>query len=62
MSTAACASVPGDLNNDGHVNVFDLSTLLSHYGQSATASQGDINNDGIVNVFDLSILLSHYGT
>jgi len=55
-------AVQGDLNNDGHVTILDLSILLSHYGQSATASQGDINNDGTCNILDLSILLSHYGT
>jgi hypothetical protein len=56
----ATSTKVGDLNNDGSVNIFDLSILLSKYNTSdATA---DINNDGIVNVFDLSILLSHYGT
>jgi hypothetical protein len=50
----------GDLNNDGSVNIFDLSILLSKYN-TYTAS-AELNNDGIVNVFDLSILLSHYGT
>lgn len=53
------ASVPGDCNGDGHVNIIDLSILLSHYGQAYTA--GDFNHDGTVNVFDLSILLSNYG-
>jgi hypothetical protein len=50
----------GDLNNDGSVNIFDLSILLSKYNTSTASA--DLNNDGIVNVFDLSILLSHYGT
>ncbi len=50
----------GDLNNDGQVNIFDLSILLSDWGtNNATA---DLNHDGTVNVFDLSILLSHWGT
>jgi hypothetical protein len=55
-------SVPGDLNNDSHVTITDLSILLSHYGQAGqTLSTGDCNNDGAVTVTDLSILLSHYG-
>jgi hypothetical protein len=50
----------GDLNNDGQVNVFDLSILLSAWNtNNATA---DLNHDNTVNVFDLSILLSHWGT
>ena|GEM_PF-6482060 len=53
------ASIVGDLNNDGVVNIFDLSILLSDWGtNNATA---DLNHDGTVNVFDLSILLSHWG-
>jgi len=46
---------PADLNNDGKVNVFDLSILLSHWGSSGT---GDVDGNGTVNVFDLSRLLS----
>ncbi len=53
-------TISGDINGDGHVNVFDLSILLSNYG--STAANCDLNNDGTVNIFDLSILLSHYGT
>jgi hypothetical protein len=51
---------PADLNNDGTVNITDLSILLSNYNSSnATA---DINKDGTVNILDLSILLSNYGS
>jgi hypothetical protein len=52
----------GDLNGDGHVNIFDLSIFLSHWQQTSTGLPEDFNNDGTVNIFDLSILLSHYGT
>ncbi len=52
----------GDLNNDGAVNILDLSILLSNYGKPATATQGDINGDGNCTILDLSILLSNYGT
>ncbi len=52
----------GDLNNDGFVNILDLSILLSNYGKAATPSQGDINGDGFCTILDLSILLSKYGT
>jgi hypothetical protein len=56
-----------DINQDGAVNITDLSLLLSSYGQNIT--QCATNNtykcdlsspsDGVVNVFDLSILLSY---
>lgn len=48
----------GDINNDGKVNVFDLSALLSNWGTSN--ANADLNHDGTVNVFDLSLLLSHW--
>lgn len=52
----------GDLNNDGKVNVADLSILLSNWGKTTFNPPGaDINGDGKVNVNDLSILLSRWG-
>ncbi len=53
--------VPGDVNSDGHVDITDLSLLLSNYN-STSGGVSDINNDGNVNIVDLSIMLSHYGT
>ena len=50
---------PGDVNNDGLVNIIDLSTLLSKW--NTNYPQADFNGDNIVNIFDLSILLSNYG-
>jgi hypothetical protein len=55
---AYAAALVGDVNNDSHVNVFDLSTLLSKWGTSTASA--DLNHDGTVNVFDLSVLLSHW--
>jgi beta-mannanase len=48
----------GDINKDGKIDIFDLSTLLSNWG--ATGGAADINQDGSINIFDLSILLSHW--
>lgn len=53
--TPTSISNTSDINIDGHVNVFDLSILLSHWGTSGT---GDIDVNGTVNVFDLSRLLN----
>lgn len=58
-STTSTSSI-GDINNDGIVDVFDLSILLSKY--NTPDSTADLNSDNTVNIFDLSILLSHYGT
>ncbi len=49
---------PGDFNNDGKVNVTDLSFFLARWnGSDATA---DLNHSGKVDITDLSILLSNW--
>jgi hypothetical protein len=55
----AATTIPGDINADGSVNVFDLSILLNKWGGTDVAS--DVNKDGIVNIFDLSTVLSNWG-
>lgn len=52
------ATGSADVNGDGRVNVFDLSSVLSTWGTAGTTT--DINRDGVVNVFDLSALLSRW--
>jgi hypothetical protein len=49
---------PGDINDDGKVDIFDLSILLSNWG--ASGGIADINSDGKVDIFDLSILLTNW--
>ncbi|HSX44970.1 MAG TPA: polysaccharide deacetylase family protein [Candidatus Saccharimonadales bacterium] len=49
----------GDLNGNGHVDITDLSILLSHWGQSGAV--GNLDANPIVNINDLSILLAHWG-
>jgi hypothetical protein len=53
---------PGDVNEDGSVNIFDLSRLLGNWNAGgATRDQGDLDGNGAINIFDLSILLSNWG-
>jgi hypothetical protein len=59
VGNSRAATVTGDINLDGMVNIFDLSTLLAHWGTNDAAS--DINASGLVDTFDLSILLSNWG-
>ncbi|MBI4137217.1 hypothetical protein HY469_04100 [Candidatus Roizmanbacteria bacterium] len=55
--------VPGDTNGDNHVNIVDLSTLLSNFGGTQKSLQhGDVvGNDGVVDVADLATLLANFG-
>jgi hypothetical protein len=57
-------SLPGDLNQDGVVDLTDLSTLLSHFGtpSGATLATGDVDGDGDVDLTDLAELLGHFGS
>ncbi len=51
--------IPGDINNDGSLNVQDIVVLVNNYiliGQYYTI--GDINQDGDLNVLDVIILVN----
>jgi len=50
----------GDLNNDGLVDLTDLSILFRWWNSNNAA--GDVNGDGAVDVYDLSILLFNWNT
>jgi hypothetical protein len=57
----ALATIVGDLNGDGAVDVFDLLMLLSAWGPCArSACPADLDGDGAVDVFDLLILLANW--
>lgn len=59
-------AIPGDLNGDGHVDLTDLSILLSAYalctGQPGFLPAADLDHNGCIDLADLAQLLSHYGT
>jgi len=44
-----------DLNGDGTVNVYDLSTLLTRWGTSNAAA--DLNGNGAVDILDIGVLI-----
>ena len=57
--------IPGDINGDGIVDIYDALLLAGAYG--ATSGQPnwnpniDINGDGIVDIYDAIILAGNYG-
>jgi hypothetical protein len=59
--TNAAQNPAADLNDDDQVNIFDLSLLLSKWGQTGAGNIADINADNVVSIFDLSILLASWG-
>jgi Right handed beta helix region len=52
----------GDFNNDGSVNISDLSMLLSAWGTNNSTILTNLGQSGTVNITCLSIFLSHWGT
>ena len=53
-------SAPWDLNNDGTVNVLDLTLVARDLGKTGLPA-GDVNGDGSVNVLDLVLVAQHLG-
>lgn len=58
------ASLVGDLNLDGKVDIQDAIALAAVFGtypgDSKWNPDADVNNDGIVDIFDVIILASHF--
>ncbi len=62
-ATVANPIPPGDIDGNHHVDLTDLSILLSNFGHtSAARTQGDLDNSTTVDLTDLSILLRYFGT
>ena len=55
------ASLVGDVNGDGTVNILDLVFVASHFDASA-ASAADVNGDGTVNIQDLVMVANSLGS
>ena len=51
------SQIPWDINEDGVVNILDLTFVASHFGENSP----DLNGDGIVNILDLTLVAQHIG-
>lgn len=60
LSRAATSTPAGDLNNDGAINITDLSILLSNLNSSSTTYDLSSPPDGVVDIIDLSVLLTNF--
>jgi len=57
--------IPGDINNDGTVDIFDCVVVALAFGSKPGDPNwnpvADINNDGIVDIFDIVVVALHFG-
>ncbi len=51
--------IPGDVNNDAMVDIFDVNGVSAHWGEAGPA--GDANYDGTVDIFDVNLISAHWG-
>ncbi len=53
---------PGDVNNDGFVDIFDVNSVSSNWSPQANADlyEGDANGDGVVDIFDINMISSNW--
>jgi len=53
--------IPGDINSDDKVNVYDAILLSTNFGRPAEEfPDGDINGDGYINVLDAIIMMANW--
>ena len=52
--------LPGDVNQDGMVNILDLMHVAQYLGEDASVNpMSDVNEDGTIGIFDLIIVAQH---
>jgi len=58
------AAIPGDVNDDGKVNIVDVSVAAGAFGKQigdeGFNSAADVNGDGHINILDLVFIIIHY--
>lgn len=52
---------PWDANNDGKVNILDLTFVAKYFGDPDAPPEADVNGDGNVNILDLTLVAKHFG-
>jgi len=60
-----CISFPGDVDGDGDVDIFDITSMAAIYGvvkpNPAYSPNRDIDDDGDVDIFDVVTAAYNYG-
>jgi hypothetical protein len=59
--TPTTSPIPGDIDKNGKVDIFDYNILVGNFGKTGTGIQGDLDNNGTVNIFDYNTLVTNFG-
>ena len=61
--TASARDLLGDVNQDDHVNISDVTSLISYLLSSDSDTYGttnaDVNRDGLITIADVSVLINY---
>ena len=60
--TYKAAGQRGDVNDDGHVDVADIATIIQVMGRGTYDSRADVNGDKVVDVADIATVISIMAT
>ena len=52
--------LPADVNQDGVVNIIDLTLVASNFGKTGE-NAADVDGDGVVNIIDLTLVAAAFG-
>ena len=47
------SEIPEDVNDDGSINIDDLTFVAARLGHIGEGDAADVNDDGVVNILDL---------
>ncbi len=61
ISTPTPILLPGDLNRDNKVDIFDYNLLVQHFGNTTCRNVADIDGNCKVDIFDYNILVGNFG-
>lgn len=53
--------IPGDLDNNGKVDIFDYNILVQNFGNNSCNNVADIDNNCEVDIFDYNTLVQNFG-
>jgi hypothetical protein len=54
-------SLPGDIDGDGKVGIFDYNILVGNFGKTGSGIPADIDGNGKIDIFDYNILVGNFG-